>query len=182
MFRVLDNRFNRVFNCSVIQNKVPKNGTINKMTEENALIIRVACERLVLDFARYADQGEYEKVAALFADTGTFTRRGETFHGSTEISDSIDALLKNRRSAPKNPWWRVRHFCSNIVIDVTSAKQAVGLSYYTIYRYQGDPVDGVPPVVGPALIGDYADVFVRTSIGWRFQSREVRPVFFNPAA
>lgn len=152
------------------------------MTAEDALPIQVACERLVLDFARYADQGEYEKVGALFADAGTFTRRGETFCGGAAISDSIDAMLKNRRSAPKNPWWRIRHFCSNIVIDVASAEEAVGLSYYTIYRYQGDPVEGVPPIVGPALIGDYADVFVRTSAGWRFKSREVRPAFFNPAA
>lgn len=152
------------------------------MTLEDELLIRVACERVVLDFARYADQGEYEKVGALFTDAGTFTRRGETFRGSAAISESIDAMLKNRRSAPEHPWWRVRHFCSNIVIDVTSADQAAGQSYYAIYRYQGDPIAGVPPIVGPALIGDYTDVFVRTSAGWRFQSREVRPAFFNPAA
>ena len=152
------------------------------MTTEDTQLITMACHRLVLDFARYADQGEYDKVGALFADTGTFTRRGETFWGGAAISDSIDAMLKNKRLAPQNPWWRIRHFCSNVVIDVASAEQAVGLSYYTIYRYQGGPVEGVPPIAGPALIGDYADVFVRTSAGWKFQSREVRPAFFNPAA
>lgn len=144
--------------------------------------IERACERLVYDFARYADQGAYEKVASLFADDGTFTRRGETFRGHSAIAESIDALLQNRRSAPKKPWWRVRHFCSNLVIDVTGAGQAVGASYYTIYRYQGSPVDGVPPIAGPALIGDYADLYVRTAAGWRFFSREVRPAFVNPAA
>lgn len=140
------------------------------------------CVRLVLDFARYADQGEYEKVAQLFAEAGTFTRRGETFRGHAAIADSIDALLQNRRSAPRKPSWRVRHFCSNIVIDVVSAERALGASYYTIYRYQGERLEGVPPIPGPALIGDYADVFVHTPAGWRFESREVRPAFLNPAA
>lgn len=152
------------------------------MSEEDLFAIERACVRLGFDFARYADQGEYEKVAGLFAEGGTFTRRGETFSGSAAIADSIDALLQNRRSAPKKPWWRVRHFCSNVIIDVTSAERALGASYYTIYRYQGGPVDGVPPIVGPALIGDYADVYVRTPAGWRIKSREVRPAFVNPAA
>lgn len=152
------------------------------MTDGNALLIERACERLVLDFARYADEGEYEKVAALFAQEGTFTRRGETFCGRAAIADSIDALLQNRRSAPKKPWWRIRHFCSNVMIDVTGPERALGTSYYTIYRYQGDPIEDIPPITGPALIGGYADVFVRTAAGWRFESRDVRPAFFNPAA
>jgi hypothetical protein len=152
------------------------------MNQEDLFAIERACARLGFDFARYADQGEYEKVADLFAEGGTFTRRGETFSGSMAIADSIDALLQNRRSTPKKPWWRVRHFCSNVVIDVTSAERALGASYYTIYRYQGGPVEGVPPIVGPALVGDYADVYVRTPAGWRFESREVRPAFVNPAA
>lgn len=152
------------------------------MKQGEILSIERACERLVYDFARYADQGEYEKVAALFADHGIFTRRGESFRGHSEIADSIDALLQNRRSAPKKPSWKVRHFCSNVVIDVTGAEQAVGASYYTIYRYQGGPVDGVPPIAGPALVGDYADCYLLTAVGWRFLSREVRPAFVNPSA
>ena len=152
------------------------------MTHEDERVITAACERLVLNFARYADQGEYEKVGALFGEAGVFTRRGETFRGAAAIADSIDAMLKNRRSAPTNPWWRIRHFCSNLVIDVESAEQAIGHSYYTIYRYQGEPVDGIPAISGPALIGDYVDVFMRTPGGWRFKSREVRPAFFVPAA
>lgn len=146
------------------------------------LHIEHACTRLVLDFARYADEGEYEKAASLFAEAGTFTRRGETFRGHAAIADSVDALLQNRRSAPKKPSWRVRHFCSNIVIDVATPERALGAAYYTIYRYQGDAFQAIPPVSGPALIGNYADVFVLTPDGWRFESREVRPAFFNPAA
>jgi hypothetical protein len=150
--------------------------------QHDNIAIELACTRVVIDFARYADMGEYEKVADLFAQCGTFTRRGETFSGRKSIADSIDALLQNRRSAPIKPWWRVRHFCSNIIIDVVDREHARGSAYYTIYRYQGEQVDGVPPITGPALIGDYADKFVLTPAGWRFESREVHPAFFNPAA
>lgn len=152
------------------------------MEHENLLAIERACTRVVIDFARYADLGEYEKVGELFAENGTFTRRGETFTGRQSIADSVDAMLQNRRSAPKKPWWSVRHFCSNILIDVEDGARARGAAYYTIYRYQGEKIDGVPPITGPALIGNYADIFVLTPDGWRFESREVHPAFFNPAA
>lgn len=150
--------------------------------DTEAMLIERACARLVHDFARHADRGEYEKLAELFTPDGHFIRRGEIFNGRTAIADAVDALLQNRRSAPKRPWWRVRHFCSNVVIDVTAADRAVGSAYYAIYRYQGDPVEGVPPVTGPALIGDYADAFVLSPEGWRIASREIVPVFFNPGA
>lgn len=141
-----------------------------------------ACTRLVMDFAAHADLGDYELVAALFTGDGSFVRRGETFQGRTAIADSIDAQLQNRRSAPRRPWWRVRHFCSNVRIEVEAPDQATGTAYYVIYRYQGEVVEGVPPIMGPALVGDYADVYVRTVEGWRIARREVHPAFTNPNA
>ena len=152
------------------------------MNDQEMLSIERACQRLVLEFALHADCGEYDKLAQLFAPDGRFTRRGETFRGHAAIADSVDQLLQNSREAPKFPWWRVRHFCSNVLIDVRSPERARGSAYYTIYRYQGAPVDGVPPITGPALIGGYADEFILTPDGWRFASREVQPAFFNPGA
>jgi hypothetical protein len=152
------------------------------MDDAQKLLIERACQRLVFEFALHADRGDYDKLGRLFAADGRFTRRGETFRGPAAIADSVDQLLQNWRSAPKRPTWRVRHFCSNVLIDVRSAESALGSAYYTIYRYQGGPVDGVPPITGPALIGDYADEFTLTPDGWRFASREVQPAFFNPGA
>lgn len=152
------------------------------MAISDELVIERACQRLVLEFALHADRGDHDKLAELFTADGRFTRRGETFAGHAAIADSVDQLLQNRRPSPKQPAWRVRHFCSNVLIEVRNSESAVGRSYYTIYRYQGDPVEGVPPISGPALIGEYADEFVRTPAGWRIANREVRPAFFVPGA
>ena len=60
--------------------------------------------------------------------------------------------------------------CTNVLVDVTSPSQAVGLCYFTLYRADG--VDGaVAPMTGPAMVGEYRDRFVLTDEGWRIAHR-----------
>lgn len=140
------------------------------------------CAELINRFAQYADTGEYELLGELFLEDAHFIRRGETYIGRSAIVAAVDGMLQNRKSAPRNPGWRVRHVCTNISITPLTDTQADGRAYYQIYRYQGEPVEGPAPVNGPALIGDYADRYVRTAEGWRIAKREIHPAFYVPGA
>jgi hypothetical protein len=142
--------------------------------------IERACNRLVVDFVRHIDNGDYDEAAQLFTNDGRFVRRGQAFSGQSAIAASVEEILQARRENPKQPSWRVRHVCTNAVLDVLDENRATGGSCYLIYRYTGGPVEGAAPVKGASLIGDYADEYVRTSAGWRIARREAKPVFFQP--
>jgi hypothetical protein len=150
------------------------------MRTEDTIAIERACCRLAVDFARYVDNGDYDKAARLFTNDGIFIRRGQMFSGPDAIAASIEEILRARRGDPERPSWRVRHICTNMFVNVIDDNRAFGGSYYSIYHYRGGPVEGAAPVEGASLIGDYADVYVRTSDGWRVAQREARPVFFRP--
>jgi len=142
--------------------------------------IERACNRLVVDFVRHIDNGDYDDAARLFTTDGRFVRRGQTFSGQSAIAASVEEILQARREHPRQPSWRVRHVCTNVFLDVLDENRAAGGSYYLIYRYTGGSVEGAAPVKGASLIGDYADDYVRTSAGWRIARREAKPVFFEP--
>jgi len=141
-----------------------------------------ACSRLCLEFTRSVDTGAYEAAAALFTEDGEFTRRGSTFRGHEAIARSFDEILGGWHGRARNPSWRVRHLCTNIMIDVVSPTEATGVSYYTIYLYKGPDVAGLATISGPGLIGDYVDRFVRTGDGWRISRREARSLLAGPGA
>lgn len=121
-----------------------------------------ACERLVLDFAYYSDHGEYEALAALFANEGiigTMHRPGlEPVVGREAILKAYQARRADRMT---------RHICSNIRITVESADRARGITYAVVYSTTGDQK-------AEERIGEFEDEFVRTSVGWKFAVRRAR--------
>lgn len=150
------------------------------MQLEDVVAAERACSRLCLEFARHVDLGAYEDAAALFAHEGEFSRRGATFRGRDAIARSFDEILGGWRGRARNPSWRVRHVCTNILIDIVTEKEAAGASYYTIYLYKGGEIAGLAPIRSPALIGDYIDSFVKTDEGWRIGRREARSLLAGP--
>lgn len=152
------------------------------MSAEEISEIKESCTALILQFAYLADTGEYRKLSELFIENARFMRGGEVHQGREAIHSAVEAMLQNDRENPRQPGWRVRHFCSNIQLSVPGPEQAAASAYYTIYRYQGESREGPVPVCGPALIGDYADTFCLSPSGWLFKTREVRPAFFVPGA
>jgi hypothetical protein len=147
--------------------------------KSDVMEIERACGRLVVNFVRHIDSGDYDEAAQLFTVDGRFVRRGQVFSGHSAIAASVDEILQARRENPRQPSWRVRHVCTNMFLDVLDENRATGGSCYLIYRYTGGPVDGAAPVKGASLIGDYVDDYVRTPAGWRIARREARPVFFQ---
>lgn len=63
--------------------------------------------------------------------------------------------------------------CTNIVMDVVSDTEASGLTYFTLYREDGVDPGSPGSRTSPAVVGEYVDVFHKTSDGWRIHNRTV---------
>jgi ketosteroid isomerase-like protein len=137
------------------------------------LLAERECERLIMVYSHLIDGGEAERVAELFADDGVWESESRRADGRAEIR----GLFRRRQSKVQRT---SRHVCTNIVVDVVSATEAVGLTYYTLYRYEGGEGSTKAPLNGPVMIGDYRDRFVLTSEGWRFSHRRASAAFVQP--
>ena len=111
-----------------------------------------------------------------FADL--FTANGEFVDPNAKGREQLAALARGDRMGPLN----TTHYAMNLVIEPTE-DGAIGRQYVTEFNFD----DNVPPlgkrtqwdVVGDKrgeLLkdgGQYKDVYVKTTKGWRFQSRQV---------
>jgi len=122
------------------------------------------CERLSLNFARFVDENEPAKVVALFTTDAVFERRGEQLVGH----DMILAAQNNRDARVKT-----RHFCTNICIDVIDGFNAIGQTYFMLFRHDAAAPDAAASTL-PAAIGTYHDKFRRTESGWKISERLAR--------
>ena len=67
-----------------------------------------------------------------------------------------------------------RHVCTTFDLSRTESDRAEGTVYLTLYRYDlGDGEQRPAPLVGPALVGAYHDVFERGPDGWRIAQRRL---------
>lgn len=139
------------------------------MDEWEKTKIERGCERLVLDFARFSDSGEHDRLAALFILDGLY-ERPDSVGGSYVGRDGILREMNNR--APRTS----RHFLSNVVIDVLSAAEATGTAYY-LFLTNGNPESRLPGLCDPAALfsGSYADRFVKVDGRWLIAHRVLSP-------
>jgi hypothetical protein len=144
------------------------------MNFEEKLLCERDCSRLCQDFAWTVDHLDYPAFVALFAADGVFEREGQRSAGH----EAILAFLNAR------PTGRVtRHLISNVRIDMTGPNTATGHCSAMMYAAsgsegsEGSNSSDTPLPVSPPLVVDYADDFVRTADGWRFQHRRTRIVF-----
>ncbi|HEY0526770.1 MAG TPA: nuclear transport factor 2 family protein [Stellaceae bacterium] len=135
------------------------------MTDAKRIAAEWACERLIRRFALLNDAGEYEELASLFVEDGSFAR-------PTDPDNPVvgrQAILGFFRSRPKRT---TRHLMSNIVVDVEDdGGTARAVSYVTLYS--GPAGSGTPPIAADPvqLVGAYHDKLVLTDAGWRFAER-----------
>jgi len=133
-------------------------------TEAERFAAEWACERLIRRFALLNDAGEYEELAALFVEDGSFAR-------PTDPDNPVvgrQAILDFFRTRPKRT---TRHLMSNIVVDIEGdGGTARAVSYVTLYS--GSAGGALPISADPVqLIGAYHDKFILTDAGWRFIER-----------
>ena len=137
------------------------------MTDAERNLIERACERLLIDYARYIDFRNYPGLIALFTGDGVLTVFGNEMRGPKVIREFLDARPANRKSM---------HLITNIWTNVIDADHAEGGSYITLFRADQDG-DGPAKVPGPMLTGTYSTQYLRTAQGWRIATCNAAQMF-----
>lgn len=139
------------------------------MTEDQEAAIERACARLAIAFTSHVDNRRADAAAEVFAVDGEFERRGETLAGR----EVIRATLKARPATMLS-----RHMCANLAIDVIDENNAKGVVSFTVYLHNfAEGEEGAAPLRDPEAIGEYHDIYVRTSEGWRIKRRNTTVAF-----
>lgn len=111
---------------------------------------------LIAKHAVYADEGDADQRASLYAHDGQFTGPdGATAKGA----DEIHTVFASRQPIPG------KHVTSNVIIDI-DGDGATGRTDFVFLR-AGDGGLSV------AAVGHYRDRFTRTEQGWRFARRHI---------
>ena len=143
---------------------------MNGPDELAVFAIERACSRLVTAYTHLVDFGEASAVAGLFTADGVWESDETRMEGSEAIRKGFTARQKraDRRS---------RHVCTNLVVDVLDADNAVGLVYFTLYRVDGVTDARPASIAGPAMVGEYRDRFARVGDEWRIAHRRAEIAF-----
>lgn len=133
------------------------------MTDLERMLAEHACHKLCIDYAYFGDNGQPDRLAALFAEDGELILPTGTSKGRAAIS----------AGATPTPNLVMRHVMSNIRIDVESPDTAAGTAYLRLYYATREGPEGpaISKTLSPRLLGAYHDRFVRTDEGWRFATR-----------
>lgn len=140
------------------------------METQRRRLIEQECRNLITALVHHYDHGEADRAAALFVPDGLWVKAGVPYQGRAAIVASF----------AKQPTTLVlRHFTSNVLVDVHDGENASAVTYYLAFvgdRGQSAP-DAEIPIELPRSLGEWNDTFVLTSEGWRIARREGRRVF-----
>jgi hypothetical protein len=137
------------------------------MTDTERAAIEFQCASLCNAFAYHLDHREFEPLVQLFAEDGVFVRNGEDLRGQDAI----------RKAYAKRPPATTMHFVSNFHASSVSTHRVRSSVYNMVVHAMG--VSAEPLIFNPASsirLLDFADEFTLTPAGWRFASRNPRPV------
>jgi hypothetical protein len=131
-----------------------------------------ACERLIYEYARLVDFNRAEQIADLFTHEGTWESGRMRWVGQSQVRAGFRRrqFLKYRKS---------RHICTNVMIELLGPSEARGLTYFIIFRNDGNFGERPAPLNGEQIVGEYHDRFVRVGEVWRFASRLATVSFSN---
>ena len=120
------------------------------------------CGKLPLLFAKYADNGDYEAIAELFAEDCVYAR---PFQPGVEHRgrETVRTMFRDR------PPILVRHVVSNVLVEVISDTEARGTNYVTMLSNHASIEP--PQEAGGIYVGEFTDHYVKARDGWKFQSR-----------
>jgi hypothetical protein len=131
------------------------------------LVDKDAIARVLFDYANFLDLNDTKSLTALFTPDCYIA------YGADHGADGIEAY----RETLESPKFGVgaffagtSHHVSNVVIDFADDDTAnVRSVLYAWHKYNRDRPDGV-------LMGQYHDILVRTSDGWKIKRRELKTV------
>ena len=125
-----------------------------------------ACERLIVDSARFNDLREWSALAGLYTPTGVVVRpNGQRLEGREAIEAAYAAGSPDRVT---------RHLCTNVRVDVDGPDAAHATT--TVLIVAGTRTDDPDVTFGIVpnehhTVGEFADRFERTDEGWRIAER-----------
>lgn len=122
----------------------------------------IAIERLLMEYGRTLDTGDFAAFSRLFATNGEWSGNIGTFKGPAAIQAAMDKAYKPRVGAPPVPTFY--HVLTNAIIDI-HGDRATSLSKWTFIGF-----DHGRPHVG--AIGYYDDTIIRENGSWRFLQRK----------
>lgn len=125
------------------------------------------CAAACIAFANAVDARDYPRVLDTFTDDAVFERWNGRFEGRDAIAGMLDARPLDIQT---------RHICTNIEIFPDDATSAHGVTYFQLFRGQGEQ-DETLPLHGPSMVGAYHDLFRLTDDGWRFAQRTIKVAF-----
>jgi SnoaL-like domain len=122
----------------------------------------LAVRNLIARLSLNADMGTIDEYLASFTDDAVWNLPGNPSHGIEAIKSG---LIARRESGAVGPGTHGRHMVSSIDV-VVLGDRATARSYFQFVTN----TDSKPTL---ALVGAYADEFVRTSNGWKLQRRDI---------
>ena len=136
--------------------------------ELDQLIAREAIREIVAAYSHHADSGRFDELVALFAADGVLDIKGEPVVAG---HDAIRAYLGGvgRNLAGTSTTRMIRHFVTNLRIELSSTTEATGACYFLVVT------DG-----GVDHWGRYRDEYTRQGDGWFFARRTVTTDGFVP--
>lgn len=127
---------------------------------------------LVVAYCERLDAGDFDGVAALFADGAFRSPAGTNLVGRDAVRSQYDAVIRYDDGTP-----RTKHVLGNLVIDA-DADGGIGRARctFTVLQAIETPAGGA---VQPVLSGRYHDHFARAGDTWHFTERLVLPDLYG---
>lgn len=137
------------------------------MDEVTRLKTAFECEQLTAAYCQFIDHGEAVRTTELFTEDGVL----DLGHGEWRGRDAIRNAMQHRDAMTQ----RIsRHVCNNFLITSMEPNRVTATTYLTIYRSDIELGETVGHIAGPAVLGEYDDLFVLTDEGWRIAQRVCR--------
>lgn len=141
-----------------------------QVSDEQALLIKLAINDLVNEYAITRDNGDALGYAGTFAENGSLILFGNTY-SNEQLRERIEAENPNNLSM---------HHMTSGTINVIDENNATGVHYLTLYTGIKDKTQGESSTVyapNYTVMGKYHDVYVLTKDGWKFAERKLEPIF-----
>jgi hypothetical protein len=134
------------------------------MDEVGSWVATAAITELIVRYAVLCDAGQWDEVAALYADDARMSRPT----APDEFISGRDAILASFRARPPRA---ARHVVANVLVTLDSDIDARATSQILLFTGTTHGA-GLPTLsTTPPLIGTYHDRLLRTNSGWRFTER-----------
>ena len=133
------------------------------VTDLNVLLAERACQRLMLEYCECVDTRKFERLVGLFATDGVLNRSDT---GEIRGRAAINAFFDQLTTDP------LIHAATNLLVTVTGAESAEGVSYVTVYRSYRKNATGQPKLEAPYVVAKYVDKFVVENGEWKIGYRD----------